>query len=76
MFMTVVLLVVSLGLAAFMANRLYVMAVNNAIDVKGQHYEQASDPFLFWFFALAACFGLVFGASLFIAAMAMLITGV
>ena len=73
--MTIALLAVSGGLAAFMVNRLYVMAVYKAIDVKGQHYERASDPFQFWFFVGAACFGLLFGSTLFIASVAMLLEG-
>lgn len=76
MFMSIVLLAVSGGLAAFMANRLYVMAVYKAINVKGQHYERAADPFQFWFFVGAACLGLVFGALLFVGSIAMLWQGI
>ncbi|HEX7655516.1 MAG TPA: hypothetical protein VF404_00820 [Sphingomonas sp.] len=76
MFMTIVLLVVSGGLAAFMVNRLYVLAVFKAINVKGQHYEKEANPFQFWFWVGAACFGLVFGTALFIAAIAMLMQGI
>ena len=49
MLMTIALLTVSGGLAAFMLNRLYVMAVYRAINVKGQHYEKNPTPSNFGF---------------------------
>jgi hypothetical protein len=71
MFDTIALLIVSGGLAAFMANRLYVMAVYKVIGVKGQHYERSSNPFLFWFFVGAFCLSFAFGTALFFACIAM-----
>lgn len=76
MLMTIVLLVVSGGLAGFMVNRLYVMAVDRAINVKGQHYDRTANPFQFWFFVGSACFGLLFGLLLFVASIAMLAKGI
>jgi hypothetical protein len=76
MIMTIALLTVSGGLAAFMGNRLYVMALHKSIDVKGQRYARASDPFQFWSFVGLACFGLLFGSALFIASVAMLVEGI
>ncbi len=65
MLIAIALLVVSGGLAGFMANRLYVMAADKAINVKVQHYDKAADPFQFWFFVGSACFGLLFGLGIF-----------
>jgi len=66
MLTTIALMIVSGGLAGFMINRLYVMAVYKAIDVKGQHYDKIKDPILFWFFVSSACLGLLFGLGLFV----------
>ncbi|MEG3147145.1 hypothetical protein U1839_21040 [Sphingomonas sp. RT2P30] len=65
MLIAITLLVVSGGVAGFMVNRLYVMAAYKAINVKGQHYDRAADPFQFWFFVGSACFGLLFGLGIF-----------
>jgi hypothetical protein len=73
MLMTIALLVVSGGLAGFMINRLYVMAVYNAINVKGQHYDRATDPFQFWFFVGSACIGLLLGLGLLVMSTAALL---
>lgn len=75
MLMTIALLTVSGGLAAFMLNRLYVMAVYRAINVKGQHYAKGADPFQFWCFVGSACFGLIFGITLFVLPIVMLVQG-
>jgi hypothetical protein len=76
MLMTIVLLAVSGGLAGFMVNRLYVMAVYKAINVKRQHYDRTADPFQFWFFVGGAIFGLAFGLLLFGLSVAMLAHGI
>lgn len=75
MLMTILLLLVSVGLTGFMLNRIYVMAVYKAINVKGQHYDRAEDPFQFWFTFGFACFGLLWGLLLSVASIWMLTSG-
>ncbi len=73
MLMIIVLLAVSSGLVGFMVNRLYVMAVNKAINVKGQHYGRFTSPVQFWYFVAFACVALLFGLVLFGGCLALLL---
>jgi len=66
------LAVTSGGLAVFMVNRLYVLFTNHQINVKGFVYSQTEQPIGYWFWVVAATFGLCAGAGLFVLSMAVL----
>ncbi len=61
------------GLAAFMLNRLYVLFTQNQINVKGFVYSRKEMPAFYWFWVIAATFGLLAGSVLFILSAAVLI---
>jgi len=72
---TLLLLAAGAGLAAWMVNRLYVLAVEQAITVRGQRFALTSDPVQFWLLVAAALFGLLSGVSLCCAALGTLWIG-
>jgi hypothetical protein len=65
----------SLGLAAFMANRLYVLFTQKQITVKGITYSRQRKPVSYWLIAVMATFGLLVGSAIFVISASVLASG-
>lgn len=55
-----VLLLVSWIVAAFMANRLYVIVRYGSINIKGVIYSRSDTPIMYWVEMVTILFGLLF----------------
>jgi hypothetical protein len=75
MLQIIALALVGLGLAAFMANRLYVLATQKQITVKGITYSRKGRPVAYWLVAVMATFGLFAGLAIFVVSAAVLAFG-
>ena len=51
----------SIGMASFMLNRLYVLFTKRQINVKGIIYSREQQPIYYWFWVAAVTFGLFAG---------------
>ena len=67
MFGSALLFVLFIGLAVFMANRLYVGLSHGEINVRGWNYSRQTAPFQFWSTMLFASLGLLFSLAILIA---------
>ena len=75
MISVIFLAIMSLGLAGFSMNRLYVLVTRGEINVKGFLYSKTKNPIFYWFWIFSFVFGIVMGLLLFALSIGVFLAG-